>query len=49
VWHAAGLVGLVAAAAFILLNRRVERSAGQEPQAITDNKPQAQAQVRTAQ
>jgi len=47
VWHAAGLVGLVAAAAFILLNRRVERSARQDSQAITSDKPQTQ--VTTAQ
>ena len=47
VWHAAGLVGLVAAAAFTLLNRRVEQSAEQAARATIGDKPQAQ--VTTAQ
>jgi len=47
VWHAAGLVGLVAAAAFTLLNRRVNHVAEQAPRATMDDKPQAQ--VTTAQ
>jgi MFS family permease len=47
VWHAAGLVGLVAAAAFTLLNRRVNHVAEQAPRAIMDDTPQAQ--VTTAQ
>jgi MFS family permease len=47
VWHAAGLVGLVAAAAFTLLNRRVNHVAEQAPRAAMDDK--SQAQVTTAQ
>jgi MFS family permease len=47
VWHAAGLVGLVAAAAFTLLNRRVNHVAERAPRATMDDKPQAQ--VTTAQ
>ena len=42
VWHAAGLLGLVAAAAFTLLNRRVERSAEKPSRPTMDEKPQAQ-------
>ena len=42
VWHAAGLLGLVAVAAFTLLNRRVERSADQPPRATIDDRTQAQ-------
>jgi MFS family permease len=47
VWHAAGLVGLVATAAFTLLNRRVNHVAEQAPRATMDDKPRAQ--VTTAQ
>jgi len=43
VWYAAVLVGLAAAGSFILLNRRVEGSTQQAPQAIIGEKPQAQA------
>jgi MFS family permease len=42
VWHAAGLVGLVAAAAFTLLNRRVNHVVEQVPRATMDDKPQPQ-------
>jgi MFS family permease len=47
VWHAAGLVGLVAAAAFTLLNRRVNHVAEQVPRATMEDNPRAQ--VTTAQ
>jgi MFS family permease len=43
VWYAAVLVGLAAAASFILLNRRVEGSTEQAPQATIGDTPQAQA------
>jgi MFS family permease len=43
VWYAAVLIGLAAAGSFTLLNRRVERTAEQAPQAMIGEKPQAQA------
>jgi MFS family permease len=41
VWYAAGVLGTVAAGAFVLLNRRVEESATQPPQATLDETCQA--------
>jgi len=47
VWYAATLVGVIAAASFILLNRRVERSVEPALRATMDGEPHAQ--VTTAQ
>jgi MFS family permease len=47
VWYAATLVGVIAAASFILLNRRVEQSAEPASRTTVDGEPHAQ--VTTAQ
>jgi MFS family permease len=47
VWYAATLVGVIAAASFVLLNRRVERSVEPASRATVDGDPHAQ--VTTAQ
>ena len=40
-WYAAGVVGTVAAGAFVLLNRRVQDTVDQPPQATLDETCQA--------